>query len=318
MEKRTSDVTEIASPEETALVEENTSTEKKSFWSKTAILGKKVVQGVQSGAKAITEHTQKSAYEKQLKKYNPLTPEQFKSEQFALPNVIEIVDDAVRRGIEVCEGAIGWTDSVNGVEILHLYDEWIKESTLQFIPFPKCDAVYCVDNFDRTRFINVDTIFERTTNEKIAELENIAYCLGAKSCSIEIIEQDTETKSARKSISSCAVSKNPTTERSFSSQEHAQQSGKNITYFDGNKTPYEPPLKWFAFDDNIKGLIAMKCGGNNAIKSKVLELSCTTSATMSQKAAGAIDKLLKVKVSMSMEKKAIKEHCSILIFEVKF
>ena len=318
MEDKKTEIVEIASPDENALVDDCTTTEKKSIWGKTTAFSKKIAQGVQSGAKALTDHNQKAKLEKQLKKYNPLTPEQFKSEQFTLPNVIEIVDDAVRRDIEVCKGAIGWTDTVNGVEVLHLYDEWVGECGLQFIPFAKCDAVYCVDNFDRLKFINAETIFERTTNEKIAELESIAYCLGAKSCSIEIVEQNAETQSAAKRITSKAISNPPTTEKTSTSQSGARQSGKNISYFEGNQNPCEPTLKWFAFDDNIKGLIAMKCSGNNAIKSKVLELSCTTSATMSQKAAGAIDKLLKVKVSMSMERKAIKEHSSILIFEVEF
>ena len=295
-------------------VEESTPVERRSIWSKTASLGKKVVSGVQS----VTAHTKNSIHEKQIKKYNPLTPDRFLSAGFNIPNVIEIVDDAVRRNIQVCEGAIGWTDTINGVEILHLYDEWVSESGLHFIPFAKCDSVYCVDNFDRTKFINAETVFERTTNEKIAELENIAYCLGAKSCSIEIVEQNVESKSSTFRVSTDASEKTPANEHSLSSHTHSRQSGKNISYFEGNQAPTEPPLKWFAYDDNIKGLITMKCSGNNSIKSKVLELSCTTSATMSQKAAGAIDKILKVKASLSMEKKAIKEHCSVLIFEVQF
>ena len=289
-------------------------TEKKSLWGKTASLGKKIASGVQ----VVTEHTKNAHHEKMLKKYNPLSPEKFHSAAFALPNVIEIVDDAVRRDIQICEGAIGWTDTINGVEILHLYDEYVPQSGLQFIPFAKCDAVYCVDNFDRTKFINAESIFERSTGEKIAELENIAFCLGAKTCTIEIVEKNAETKSANISISTESESKTPPTELSTYTHNQTHQSGKAISHFEGNQTPTEPTLKWFAYDESIKGLVAMKCSGNNTIKSKVLELSCTTSATMSQKAAGAIDKILKVKASMSIEKKAIKEHCSILIFEVQF
>ncbi len=293
-------------------------TEPKTFWSKTASFGKKVLSGMQSSAQSLAEQTKKNAREKQLKKYNPLTAEKFRSEEFTLPNVIEIVDDAVRRDIEVCEGAIGWTDFVNDVEVLHLYDEWVAESGLQFIPFPKCDAVYCVDNFERTKFINAETVFERSASEKIAELENIAYCLGAKSCSIEIVEHNSQTTSSAAQITANAVSNQPTAGLSLFSQNQNRQSGKNVSLFEGNRTPSEPPLKWFSFDENIKGLIAMRCSGNNSIKSKLLEISCTTSSTMSQKAAGAIDKILKVNASMSMEKKAIKEHCSVLVFEVNF
>ncbi len=292
------------------------SSETNNIWKKTAGLGKKMVLGVQNTAKTVTEHTKMNIRDKQLKKYNPLSAEKFFSKDFNIPNIVEIVDDAIRRDIKVCEGAIGWTDMVNGVEILHLYDEWVKDSGLCFIPFAKCDSVYCVDSFDRTKFINAENIFERSAGEKIAELENIAYCLGAKSCSIEIVEQNESSQA--KTLRVSRADNSFTTNSTAYSQNISRQSGKNISHFEGNRAPCEPNLKWFAYDDNVKGLVDMKCNGNNSIKSKVIELSCSTSTTMSQKAAGAIDKLLKVKSTMSLEKKAIKEHSSKLIFEILF
>lgn len=283
------------------------------FMNKATEISKKTAVKLQEGAETFSEQTKKSLYEQRMKKYNPLFAETFCSEQFRLPNVIEIVDDVVRRGIDVCEGSIGWTDKINDVEILHLYDEWVKESKIQFLPLAKCDAVYCVDPFDKKKFINVNSAFERTTSEKLAELENIAYCLGAKSCSIEIAETNTQLDNARLKMSA----KSNLDISSFSNQRD-KQGGKNVSYFEGNNTPTRPTLKWFAYDDNITGLIEMRCSGNNSIKSKVLELNCSSSVTMSQKAALAIDKILKVKASMSMEKKSIQEHCSKLIFEVEF
>ena len=283
------------------------------FMNKATEISKKTAGKLQEDAETFSEQTKKSLYEQRMKKYNPLFAETFCSEQFRLPNVIEIVDDVVRRGIDVCEGSIGWTDKINDVEILHLYDEWVKESKIQFLPLAKCDAVYCVDPFDKKKFINVNSAFERTTSEKLAELENIAYCLGAKSCSIEIAETNTQLDNARLKMSA----KSNLDISSFSNQRD-KQGGKNVSYFEGNNTPTRPTLKWFAYDDNITGLIEMRCSGNNSIKSKVLELNCSSSVTMSQKAALAIDKILKVKASMSMEKKSIQEHCSKLIFEVEF
>ena len=288
------------------------------FMSKATEISKKTAVKLQEGAETFSEQTKKSLYEQRLKKYNPLFEETFLSTQFKLPNVIEIVDDAVRRGIDVCEGAIGWTDKINDVEILHLYDEYIKESKIQFLPIAKCDAVYCVDPFDKNKFINVSSAFERTTSEKLAELENIAYCLGAKTCSIEIAEINAQIDSSRIKMSAKEGGATVGFEGSSSSHNQNKQGGKNVSYFEGNNAPTRPTLKWFAYDDNITGLIEMRCSGNNSIKSKVLELSCSSSVTMSQKAALAIDKILKVKASMSMEKKAIQEHCSKLIFEVEF
>ena len=62
----------------------------------------------------------------------------------------------------------------------------------------------------------------------------------------------------------------------------------------------------------------MRLGKARSIKSKVLELSGACSATMDKKTACAIDKLLKIGGSISMEKQAVKEHSSVLIFEVQF
>ena len=94
--------------------------------------------------------------------------------------------------------------------------------------------------------------------------------------------------------------------------------GKNVSYFEGNTEAKRPTLKWFALDENIKGLIEMRCSGNNSIKSKVLELKAATTATMSKEIACAIDGVLGLKSSMSLEKKSVKEHSKVLVFEVDF
>ena len=94
------------------------------------------------------------------------------------------------------------------------------------------------------------------------------------------------------------------------------QSGKNISEFEGHDDPKEPDLKWFMHDDNIKNLIKMRC--NKAIKSNVLELSGSASATMSKALACALDDVMKVGGSLSMEKQSVKEHNTKLIFEIEF
>ena len=267
------------------------------FMSKAADVGKKAADGIQSGAKKISEEAQKKMYEQRVKKYNPLFKEDFRSKKFKLPNVIEIVDDAVRKNIDVCEGAIGWTDVINDVEVLHLYYEWVKDSKIQFVPVAKCDMVYCVDNFDRSRFISADTVFGGATSEKIAELENIAYTLGAKSCSIEIVESSTKATVSQMAYDIGVSKSSAENGKSSKFSNHSMQSGKAVSYFEGNNDPKEPTLKWFANDDNILGLIKMRCSNSNAIKSKILELKGSSSATMSQKTACAIDKILKIKAS---------------------
>ncbi len=295
------------------------------FFHKASDLGKKVASNVQEGAKALSEKNKNDAYMRRMKKYNPLFPDQYHSNEFNLPNLIMIVDDAIRRDIDVCEGAIGWLETENGVEILCLYDEYVLESRLSFVPAAICDAFYYVDPFDRTRFIRTDCIFSKAHEERMAELEHIAYSLGAKNCSIEMAEETESSDKTRKNINSqqglIGISVNENVEKNSARKSFQQRSGKTTIVFEGNATPTLPRLKWFANDDTIKGLIEMRCSGNNSIKRKVLELLGTSSSTMSQKTACTIDSAIKKYSSHSgvnMEQQATRESHSRLIFEIEF
>ena len=111
----------------------------------------------------MVEKSKADSYARRMKKYNPLSPDQYKSDIFNLPNIIMIVDDAVRRGIDVCEGSIGWLSKESGVEILSLYDEAVEFSGIQFVSAVTCNAPYYVDSFNRNRFIRTDCIFTKHT-----------------------------------------------------------------------------------------------------------------------------------------------------------
>ena len=279
-------------------------------WKKASDAGKKAAEG----AKAFAEQTKKNIHEAQAKKYTPVTAKEFKSKSFNMPNIIEIVDDSTNREFITCDGAIGWIEKHEDVDVLQMYSDFVKKSNLQFVPVPQRDNVYCKDNFDALVFINSNQVFGKATEEKLAELENIAYCLGAKACSVEIVETDNEVNSKSKNI----VLPTTSAEASTTSKKSKTQSGKTVSLFQGNNTPTKPILKWFAHDDNIKRLIEMRCADSNSIKSKILELKGASSATMSRRIACAIDDVANVKGGISMEKQALKEHSNLLIYEIEF
>ena len=297
---------------------ENKSDKFANFFNKASDFTKKAADNIQKGAKDLSDQTQKALYEQRMKHYNPLFEDKFFSDDFNLPNIIKIVDDAERRDIDVCDGAIGWTKKSADVEILYLYDEFVRDSKINFVPFVKCDAIYCVDNFDRTRYINTDTIFDRSMNEKMAELEHIAYSLGAKSCSIEMIESNLISTSSNDVLGLGIKRNSANVENSSFNHNKSYHGGKNISYFEGERKPVRPTLKWFAYDDNIKNLIEIRLAGDYTIKSKVLMFKGASSATMSQKCAAAIDLISKINASASMEKKAIKEHSTQMVLEIEF
>ena len=298
---------------------------------KTTEIGKQVAtnvaDNVQKGAKELSEKSKNDSYERRMKKYNPLFPDQYHSSDFNLPNMIMIVDDAVRKGIDVCEGAIGWLSNSNGMEVLHLYDEYIQQSGIQFIPAPICDAAYYVDRFDRRRFIQTECIFGKAHEERMAELKNIAYMLGAKKCSIEISESSVQMEMSNKQVSvkggikGSLVSSEERAEQSKSYKGSSCRSGRIVAEFVGSNEAKRPELKWFMHDDTIKRLIDIRCTDPSAIKTETLILEGNASATMSQKTAYAIDNAIskiQIGVKTNMEGQATKENQSKLIFYIEF
>lgn len=291
---------------------ENKKNEKNGFsklWQKTSDIGKKAVGEV----KTFAEQTKKNIHDAQAKKYAPITDSCFSDKDFRLPAVIEIVDDSANREFVTCDNAIGWIEKHEEIDVLHMYASFVKSCGIEFIPLPQCDNVYCRDHFDSNRFINSNRIFGKATEEKLAELEHIAYCLGAKSCSVEVVEVNSNFN--KKAMSAGA---NVNVAAEAQSKNNNMQSGKTVSFFEGNNTPKKPTLKWFLHDDNINGLIEMRCVQGNFIKSKVMELKGSSSATMSKKVACAIDSVMRIKGEVSMERQAIKEHSNILIYEIEF
>lgn len=289
-----------------------------SIWQKTSDISKKAVDDVQKKAKEIAEDTKKSIQEQQLKKYTPVTLKELKSKKFATPGLIEIVEDNTKRNIITDTEAVGWIDTVKDVTVLHLYHAYVGKSGLTFFPSAKINVIYCEDNFDDKQYINSENIFDKATEEKLAELENIAYMLGAKSCSVEIVDLVAEKQTS--SIFASAKLNNFTGEASNSigASNQRMKSGKTVTNFSGNNEPKRPELKWFANDNNILSLIEMRCSDRNSIKSRKLELKGSMSATMSIKLACTIDGMLGLKGGASMEKQVAKEHNTKLVYIVEF
>ena len=160
----------------------------------------------------------------------------------------------------------------------------------------------------------------------MAELKHVAYCLGAKRCTIEISESSADSKSQSKSAKLTqtikGIKSTETAEHSVSKAGMSQRSGRIDVEFEGHSTPQQPTLKWFAHDDTIKGLVEMCFGGNRTVISETLELSGSSSATMSQKTAcaieGAMGKAGNVNGGSSMDAQAAKEHHSKVLFHIEF
>ena len=77
-------------------------------WKKTSDFGKKTADGIQKSAKSFSEQREKKAQERQRTKEEPITLEFYKNDNFHIPNLIVIVDDAEKRGQKLYDQAIGY------------------------------------------------------------------------------------------------------------------------------------------------------------------------------------------------------------------
>ncbi len=293
---------------------------------------KKAVVSLQKGGKVYAEKKRIANHEAQLKKYNPLFLDEYQKERFTLPNVIIIVDDAVRKGIEVCKGAIGWISKEKGVEVLHLYDEAIERSGLNFFPAPTCDTVYYVDMFDRKKFIQIDTYFAYAHEARLAELQHIAFSLGAKEYSVDIIDKRKRTSRStfETKIEKDNGKKKEEKEKYSYEMKTTAELGVNTfvragakAIFQGERAAVPPTLLWFAKDNNILNLIAMRCDSNTsgALTQYDIELHSANSASMSLSVASKLNAsigAMGIKLSCNIKQMSASEHNQTLIYKLVF
>ena len=284
------------------------------FWQKTSNVGKKAAEG----ARAIANQTKKNIHDAQAKKYFSVTEKEFTDVNFSVPNIIKVVDDLSNRKFITCEDAIGWIEKFDDIDVLHMYVEFAKKCGLQFIPVLKKDGVYCVYKFDINKFIDVNDVFKITTDEKVAELEKVACDLGAKSCSIEIVESDSASKGTSVGFKVGNAETSIGIEGESNKKIRNVIRGKTTVRWNGSDMPKQPYLSWFAHNESIKNLIDMRLGDRNAIKSKCYELSGLSFVTMDKKIAGVIDNISGLKGNTSMGNKVSKELNSVLMFEIEF
>lgn len=312
-----------------------------------ALAVEKAVNAAADVVKEVAVKTEENNTKAQLKKYNPVFPEDYSSETFSLPNMIMIVDDAVRKNIKVCEGSIGWKSNANTLEVFHLYDEAIDMSGLTFYPSAVCDSVYYVDPHNRKSFINIDYIYEKLQNQKLGELTNLAYDLGAKAYSIEVVEEISEAKNKSFKVAQEAKVKAGLAEKNTEKKTKKNGTEKEVdivngeisveanhgsvgesrrTYnanvrFSESRIPVVPELCWFKNDESILSLIKQVCSGTNTMEVCEFDFDCSKIASIQSNVAAKIDLTVKKiggSSSVNIKKKSESEYASKIFLRLEF
>ena len=195
---------------------------------------------------------------------------------------------------KVCQNSIGHIDTYGGLEVINIYRDKVKYFGLTF--FPNNDAeLYYVDPTDHERYIELDNYFSQLKNERISELERIAFDLGAKHFKVLYKEQTISSSKVNvnhksklnilKSGANSDVDINVSTDK-FCSVEIAAQSD-----FIGHK-PQEPVLRYLKHEPHILNLIDLRM--NEApITHKKMEIKLIESSGIKTNDAVKIDAAIK-------------------------
>ncbi len=292
---------------------------------KVVAAGGLVAERAKKGARLAAD----AQLEARKRRYAPVFPDEFWSLGYDLPNMVIIEDEDKRKGIDVCEGAIGWlTKAPNGMEVLHLYHAFAEGSGLLFHPLAQIGAVYVRDPSGLDRFLDLESLYREIQKEKMSELQHVAYCLGAKYCKLEMRETQVSDskrggriKTSAKKTGVASGSDGISADRSEQVSEDRQMLFERR--FSGSDEAARPPLNWYKNDKEINALIEMRCSDDskNAIQDYVVDIDCRSSAALAQTRASEIDsalKGLKVSIGVSLQEECYRESQQTMVLTVSF
>lgn len=266
------------------------------------------------------------------------------------PNLIEIVDDTVNA--DIGKDVIGFLNAYGGEQILFLFDSAIEASGLVFRPTVGCNAIYCVHPLDRRCYVNVCDVVAETNKEKIAELQEVARCIGAKRCVVEIVETNGENTSsyigqdasievtgedvntfmqaigkplpptAKKAIKDKKGEGKLSVFRKKDDGSTAACYAKSEVCFEGGSFVKEPVLRWFKGDSVIEGIIESRRGETqNKMQSGTVKLNSSSVRIINRKTAMALDVAIsesKGKLESGIQNKIEKGQNTAFLYTLEF
>lgn len=259
---------------------------------------KKVIEDMPGKAIAtkqiVGEKYEKAKYEMDLKKYAPIFEEAIST--YEQPILLRVVKYDKRMEIEACKGAVGFEEKIKMEKVFHLYKETAGRQGIQLYPYVD-ETIYCKDPYENNKYIALDEYFDYIRKSKVAELEMIAQCLGAKYFKVTYNERKKSIlkKDSKASAKIIGGNKGEVKEAS-SSDEYSSIKIASESTFDGTTEKIKPTLKYFRHEQNIIDLVnnCLDVNSRNPLKKKVYQFECTTTKDMKENVAANIDAVLKV------------------------
>lgn len=286
---------------------------------------------ISSGVAVVSEKAARAIKAQKERLYNPLFAEDYFSTDFDMPKLVVIADEDARKGVEVCDGAIGWLNTRRIPEIIFMYEEFVPRCNVRFSPRPMCGGVYYRHPFESDLYLQVKDYLKICKRDQLTELKNIACLLGAVHCSVEVHQEKGLFGSVAASRNSHAQAK---VGKERASTDVSQSLDANCTSnetlnivmsesFEPGATPRRPELKWFAHDNEILSLIEKRCNPNagGVLNSYSIDITASTSSSISIDLASSIDASLgaaKVKAGGSLSSGLKKEEKKRFVYKIEF
>ena len=287
-----------------------------------ANVAKDGVQSLSDKAQELSSLAKAKQLEELLRKFPPVSREEFAESTFAMPQLIQIVDNALKQEIVEYQGTLGWSEKEDGVDILCLYQAYAPDSRIRFLPSAICGAVYCAHPFDEQCYISLDNYFTYIQQAKLAELQHIAFSLGVKHYWVELVEAASQSDNSKIAVSLNGLKvAQGNAEKAMQSSAYSQSKSLAEMSFSESRDPQPPQLHYFAQDENIKELIGMRCSSDKkcTLTSYTIELNNSSSASMSATTAAKISIAAnKMGAGRSFQTQSARELNSKMIFKMEF
>ena len=246
---------------------------------------------------------------------------------FKMPTIIHVVEkDKKHASSEACEHSLGHMSTENGVTVLNVYPHHMKDLGVVFFPNMDCE-IYYADPCRKNVYIDINEYFKQLRIARVAELERLAYSLGATHFEIMFSTDTTELEKARKKAE-LGIRKGRKKLADVKAEHSSSEVKKESIVLErkmdlsGHDDPQVPELIYFKDDIDIQGLIHMRIDDKSYLKNKKCKIkygnSCGIKESDAVKIQGALDKMGGGSVGASVANEVLMEHSTTLIYRIEF
>lgn len=271
----------------------------------------------------VSKNIEESLSKQRLEQYRPIFPDKFDPNTFEFPSMINVVEFDKRMGIEECQGAIGYREKINNVEVLGIYKSSMDDYGIQFYP-EKIETAYYVHPLQKNAYIEVSEYFKYLKQARVAELEYIAQSLGAKHFVVSIMEESS-TEQIKKDKGEAKLKLGKDSGNAAVEVESKEKKFEFLGIAAENsypgKAPVKPVLHFWANNESIKSLVEQRMNPENPLLSKTYRLDYNTCTGIKEKEAAKIDgvlKALKFKGAGSISEEAKNESKRRFEYKIEF